>query len=371
MLKLNKTMEFTNKYRNVVCAGWIAIFLAVFFLEGRSQSVSQIQNPYESVDWANCGRYKANLNAHTMVSDGWMSPQSVVEEYKKLGYRILAITDEYAVTYPWEEFSKMKASELSFSRMYHLVLKPLEENSIMKEETEFKDVSPFNEGMLAVQGCGLSYEEHGANSYFSDYCSPDGNLLEAIATKSGLVVLNHPEQVKYPVSWYCGLFKRYNHLVGLEVFNSDKHFDDIRQVWDSILVETVPVRPVWGFSNDNFYSMRDLGENWNVFLLPELTEQGVRRAMEQGAFYLVHAPQASTGILPPVIESIKVNQEKGFITIESTGQSSIVWISDGKTISKGSRFSIKKLPENSKYIRAEIYGKGNSVVCTQPFVIKH
>ncbi|MGV8096106.1 MAG: fibrobacter succinogenes major paralogous domain-containing protein [Mangrovibacterium sp.] len=53
--------------------------------EPQSQSVRQIQNPYERVDWTKHGQYKANLNAHTMVSNGWMNPQSVVEEYKKSG----------------------------------------------------------------------------------------------------------------------------------------------------------------------------------------------------------------------------------------------------------------------------------------------
>lgn len=338
--------------------------------QSQSQPVRQIQNPYERVDWTKHGQYKANLNAHTMVSDGWMNPQSVVEEYKKSGYRILAITDAHAVTYPWEEFSKLKAGNLTFSRIYHMVLKPLEENPITRGETDFRDISPSNISMVAIPGCELSFEKHGVNSYFNDHNSSDGNLFEATAAKNGLMVLKHPGQHQFPAGWYVGLYKRYRHLAGIEVFNSEKRFNDVRQLWDSILTVMAPVRPVFGFSNDDLYSMRDLGRNWNVFLLPELNEQEVRRAMEKGIFYLVHAPQGTEGLQPPVIKSIEVDQEKGTIRIESHGQNLIVWISNGMEIGRGAKFSVKKLPVNSSYVRAELYGAGNSVVCTQPFFIK-
>jgi hypothetical protein len=131
-----------------------------------------------------------------------------------------------------------------------------------------------------------------------------------------------------------------------------------------------PERPVWGFSNDAFYSGRDLGKNRNIFLLPVLNEKEVRLAMENGAFYLVHAPMGPAGPQPPVIKSIQVDQKRGTIRIESEGKHSIVWISNGSRKRRGAKFNIRKLVESSPYVRAELYGPGNSVVCTQPFFIR-
>jgi hypothetical protein len=356
---------------SIILARTVLIIIpALLFYAGRQPGVF-IQNPYEDVDWSKYKPYKANLNTHTMVTDGWENPPSVVENYRKLDYHILAITDPDTVTYPWEGFSHFKASELSFSRVYHLVVKPFEENSIFLEETEFKDVSPSEVGMVAIQGSKLSFGGHEVNSYFNDYCRSDDNIFKSVAAKKGLIIMNHPGQHKFHAEQYADLFKSYNHLVGVEVFNSVKRDTDIRLLWDSVQTLMAPVRPVWGFANDNFLSLRDLGENWNTFILPELNKREVRRAMEKGNFYFVHAPKGHNGPLPPVIKSIQVNHKKGVINIEASGQDSIIWVTGGKKICRGAQLTVKRLPANSKYIRAELYGAGNSIVCTQPFMIQY
>ncbi len=157
----------------------------------------------------------------------------------------------------------------------------------------------------------------------------------------------------------------------MEVYNCGKRFPHDDMLWDSILTVMAPVRPVWGFSNDDMHSMRDFGRNWNVFLLPELNEKAVRQAMEKGAFYFVYSPDGHSGSKPPVIESIKVNQQKGKIAINASGSDSIVWIAEGKKIMRGKRFVLKKLQGKVRYVRAEVYGTGDIVVCTQPFLVNN
>lgn len=376
ILKLNvkKIMKRKKNYRNTLSlkafVRTVLMIILAFPFFAASQPEKKIQNPYEDVDWTNYRQFKANLNTHTMVSDGWENPQSVVENYRKLAYRILAITDYDKVTYPWEEFSSFGASELTFSRIYHLVLKPLEAESILKEETKFKDVKPSEAGMVAIPGSQLLFEKHDVNSYFNDHKKSDETVFDAASAKNGLMVINHPTQIKFPVEWYVDLFKKYDQIVGMEIFNSRNRFQDECKLWDSILTITAPVRPVWGFSNDNMLSMRDLGKNWNVFILPVLNKPGVRDAMEKGTFYFVHAPEGHKGGLPPVIESIIVNQRKGEIKINATKHDSIIWVSGGKQICRGSKFLLEELQENISYIRAELHGTGNSIVCTQPFIIK-
>lgn len=41
--------------------------------------------------------YKANLHAHTTLSDGCLSPEEVKEAYRAKGYSVLAFTDHEAL----------------------------------------------------------------------------------------------------------------------------------------------------------------------------------------------------------------------------------------------------------------------------------
>lgn len=347
----------------------ICILLVIVIVVG-CQPVPYIQNPYSSVDWSNFGHYKANLHTHTMVRGGWMNPQTVVRKYKKSGYSILAITDHGSVTYPWEEFSRFKADERTKVRITDKVLKPQEEEPMMPDEIDFKDVNPSEVGMVAIQGNETSYKKHDVNSFFNDYNGKNSDeTLDEISAKGGLAVLNHPGRYKFPVGWYVDLYNRYDALVGMDVFNCGNRYPNDRQLWDSILTKMAPVRPVWGFSDDDMHSMRDFGRNWNVFLLPELNDQQVRQAMEKGIFYIVNAPERYNGPMIPVINSISVNQRRGKIEINASECDSIIWLSGGRIINKGSQFSLRSQTESISYVRAELFGAGNSIVCTQPFYI--
>jgi hypothetical protein len=367
-------MKFQKKHCNALTTVFIRTILIVisgFTVLAGCQTTLQIQSPYCSVEWAKYGQYKANLHTHTMVSDGWMNPQTVVEKYRERDYRILSITDHRSVTYPWQEFSKFAISGKTDQRIKYEILKPQEDKPINRSDVEFKDVNPSDVGMIDIQGSELWFRKHELNCFFNNYSGPDSEgFLDTIAAKGGIAVLNHPGRYKLPALWYIDLYKHYNQLVGIEVFNCGNRYPNDRQLWDSILTVMAPSRPVWGFSNDDMHSLRDFGRNWNVFLLPELNKQEVRQAMENGTFYFVYAPDGHNDSKAPVIESIKVNQRKGKIEINASGNDSIVWIAGGKKIMRGNQFVLKKSKGDISYVRAELYGVDDIIVCTQPFFIE-
>lgn len=359
-----------------VNAGWISAVLrpparfvvlslsVLVLVAGCATAPWDIQNPYASVDWAAHGQYKANLHTHTTRSDGRMHPQAVVDEYHKLGYSVLAITDHNEVTYPWTEFSAMSMSERSRQRM-------AEEPDTMPKTAGYEDRDPAALGMIAVQGNELSSHHH-MNTFFNDHngTTTEEESLEATAAKDGINVLNHPGRYDKPVEWYVGLYRKYDHLIGLEVYNSGDRYPKDRELWDAILEQTMPGRPVWGYSNDDMHSMPALGRNWSVLLLPELSSEWVRRGMEQGLSYFTYAPRGHRGAAPPVIKAIRVDQKKGVIVIEATGYGSIEWICGGKMVHKGSKVNLNKLKDSGAYVRAVLYGADRTVTCTQPFGIR-
>ncbi len=346
-----------------------------------------IQNPYKTVDWDRYIQYKANLHTHTTISDGSLSPQSMVELYDKYGYKILAISDHNRVTYPWEKFTQFHPSQLCSIRNDYAVkgIKPeesrYEPRGIIPEALVFEDRYPAKMGMVAVQGNEITLNRehpdlglHDMGSYFSDQSDislKGEETLTAITEKNGLAFFMHPGRYEFSTEWYLNFYDRFDCLTGLELYNAGE--TRCIEIWDSLLVDLMPERPVWGFSNDDTHTLNHFGGNWNMFILPELSERAVRNAMEQGLLFFVYASEGrkKKRVNPPVIESVDVDIRKGIIAIEAAGHDSVIWISEGKKIYNGNEINLNKFPEVDRYIRAVVYGEeGKTIVGTQPFGIK-
>jgi hypothetical protein len=330
--------------------------VAISILSGGSAlAVTPIINPYAQVNWETYGKHKANLHTHTLAhrfrgdgaiifvngliqapdgrilqesregynarepypafrnargrrggSDGSLSPTAKIDAYHRRGYTILALTDHNMVTYPWQNYGRQ----------------------------------PSALGMLAVPGCEPSRHHH-IGSYFNDYDGSATNLVESLKTigaRNGLAVLFHPGRYDHGVDWYADLYKKYEHLIGLEVYNQGNRYPQDRALWDALLTRLMPHRPVWGMANDDAHGPGHIGLNWQIFLLPELSEEALRHAMHQGHSFFSYAYE---GHLPdgdknvPVIEAIRVDSAIGQIAIEATGYETIDWISAGQVIAGG------------------------------------
>lgn len=347
-------------------------FLFAGCLETRDPYKWDIRNPYESVNWTKHGHYKANLHTHTTISDGRLNPHEVVDKYHELGYDILAITDHNIVSYPWTSFTAFEASDLSLYLMK-------EEPDEMPENLIFEDRDPITLNMTDIQGNELSMHHH-TGSFFNDHdgTKTEEGSLDSIDTKNGLAILFHPGRYnvidrnpKYSyvsLEWYVDLYHRYDHLVGQEVYNNGDRYPKDRILWDSILMITMPSRPVWGYSNDDMHRLINLGHNWNVFILPELTHKWVMQGLKMGLSYFVYSPIGHDG--NPVIEKINVDRKSGTIEISARDYDSINWINGGIVKSRGEKINLNELKENVPYIRAELYGKDRTVTGTQPFGIR-
>jgi hypothetical protein len=341
----------------------ISLFILLTWILNACQPRWEIDNPYESVDWAVFTPHKANFHTHTTRSDGRMNPQSVVDKYHSYGYTILALTDHNEVTWPWTKFSEMSTSNRSRQRLAGGQLTPA--------DTTYEDRQPEMLGMLAIQGNELSRHHH-MGSFFNDHNGTvtEEESLVSTAAKNGITTFMHPGRYKFPTEWYTDFYKRYPHLVGLEIYNQGDRYPNDRQLWDSILTVLMPDRKVWGFSNDDMHGESALGRNWSVILLPELKEEWVRKSMVNGHFYYVYAPDGHEGPKPPEITSIAVKPGKATIEISTVSCDSVRWISEGRIIHRGNLIKLKNHPEIGGYVRAELYGQGKSVAGTQPFGLR-
>lgn len=357
---MNKKQPFKFRFFNLV----YLVLYTLFIILTACSSRWEINNPYEQVNWEKHRQYKANLHTHTTISDGRLSPQAVVDWYHQKGYRILAITDHNAVSYPWTAFSSKKANSRSEKRVA--------EGTIPKEALVYENRDPEQLGMIAIQGNEVSSPHH-VGSLFNDYNQPtlqEDSAFTAITVKNGLVIINHPGRYKHDAQWYVNFYQKYKHIIGMEIYNNGDRYSGDRQLWDSVLVALLPSRQVWAYSNDDMHQEKSLGRNWNIFVLPELTKDWVRKGLEEGRSFYVYSPEGHRTPNIPVIHSVQVNPKKSRIQIQVTGQDSIHWISGGKIIQQGSLIKLNDFSELSTYVRAEIFGPGGVVMGTQPFVIQ-
>lgn len=345
-----------------ISMNWFVLLFIVFLLTGCG-SGWDIDNPYEQVDWDAHRQYKANLHTHTTRSDGRMNPHTVVDKYHQLGYDILAITDHNEVTWPWTRFAEMEPSEGSKKR--------LEEGALQEEDIKYENRDPSELEIFDIQGNELS-EHHHTGSFFNDHngTSEEEKSLAATAKKEGLTMFYHPGRYQHDVDWYINFFRRYDHLLGIEVYNQGDRYSGDRRFWDSLLTRVMPERKVWGFSNDDMHSENHLGRNWNLLLLPELSEEWVRKGLKQGRLFYVYAPEGHDGPQPPEIETIDVSPGKGTINLETNGADSVRWISEGQVVERGNILRLNDHLTDESYVRAELYGPGETVIGTQPFGIK-
>lgn len=310
------------------------------FLSGCASSGQwNIENPYAEVNWPQHRQIKANFHTHTTQSDGRMTPEEVIDKYQRLNYGVLALTDHNKITWPWED----------------------------------NDRAPDRLEMIAVPGSEPSRHHH-MGAYFCRVpgASSEKETLAQVRDQDGAAVIFHPGRYEWTANEYVALYKEWDELIGMEIFNQGDRYPGDRHTWDKILTVLMPEsRPVWGFSNDDMHAGSQLGRNWNVLLLPELSPDAVRTSMEQGAFFFVYAPRGHEGAGPPAIQSLEVDSHKGIIRIKATDHERIEWISSGGVVCEGDAIELSTKPGVHGYVRAVVHAEeGGSIIGTQPFGVR-
>ena len=355
----------------------ILLFLYSFGLIACT-SAPHIVSPYNSIDWENYGQYKAALHAHTTNSDGRNLFYEVVEAHYDNDFDILAITDHNQVTVSWVSvnngLSQLRADQIA------------------------RGDDRGGRGMLRVSYTNEQtlFNEH-MNSFFTNWTTSDPNnnitsyvhspedILDQVEGLGGIAFYNHPSSriVGYNnihrINMYTRHFMDYSSLVGLEIINyrddGSKGLD--RRLWDKLLEQLIPQgRFIWGFSNDDSHENRQIGNSYNIFVMPENNIENFQQAMMSGKFYAVariariELGTDFVGSGPvPVIESITINERTGSITIKAQNHERIDWISNGEVITSGDSILLGTHKNKlGTYVRANIIGPGG-IVFTQPFGI--
>ncbi len=387
--------------REYLCVSFFTLALAMTCCSTPGLTAEVVlRNPYQKVDWRTFHRYRADLHVHTLQSDGCHPVDEVVKAFHDAGFSILAITDHDIVA---PNFCPLRGAATQSQIDY---------GAFATERTPYPDPrpatfpanatwpwsdygapSPAALGMLGIEGAELTCTYH-VNSFFSDYgvippCDGDESILDKelfeVARRGGLAVLNHPD-TRQPPAWFVELYRNHpaDSFVGVEIgADASETVDSYVTVWDQLLGEFMPARPIWGFGTSDMHMLTRMRFAFTVFVLDQLTTEKVKEAMQGGQFYSVvgpgmlnlsrergqahRGPEAYRGTYPQ-LRSISVDRDAGKITIDASGYDKIVWISrparhdpnanapwpPAEIVQRGPVFDYSGSTARLRYVRAEI-----------------
>jgi hypothetical protein len=395
--------------------------------ETADASVRLTYDPYAGVDWDTIEHHKSDFHVHFAKMDytrewiddesryrnaldvigdtheewGGPEPAIVVDVLDELGYTVYAAGDGGgAMRWPWDQLADQAAAAAEREGQ--------DGNWQNRDATEM--------GVVSFPGAEIERDEH-VFSIFSDLIHPDIwdaevdfdtrlDQIEAITSieghhvpkgDGGMAVLAHP--ARYYDDPDEG-WKRYREdfetvsyadgLVGMEVLNKENWTQDGWQLtdldlWDNLLTEYGPERPIWGYSVDDttkFKVGRDLDCRWTTVLLDpadfDPSEQESSRSAAASAYRegrtIIHEQarwddDTEDPTPEPAVRSIDADATA--IEIEASDDDVIEWISSGEVVHEGPRLEVT--PEHAPYVRAQLWNEADgekrdgAITVTQPF----
>ncbi len=205
--------------------------------------------------------HKAQLHTHTNKSDGKLSPEELVKNYKEKGYSFLAITDHDKITKHHDldddGFITITGEEMTWPRPFW----PLGQHMLrlfVKERIISKDLQ-----------------------YIIDYTG-----------KKGIVVINHPSSFSGLGTQYWELEKllNLNRIYFIEIVNHFSQEEKNIKYWHELLKKLGPEEPIWGVASDDAHLKKDIDKEWLMVKVNTISEKALYEALSKGAFYSTQGP---------------------------------------------------------------------------------
>ena len=272
--------------------------------------------------------YKANLHAHTNISDGKLTPEEVKAWYKAHGYSAVCFTDhevlidrrhlcddEFIALHGYEVCVKQDLGRHTayFMPVYHFnLLAEKQDNLCMPRFFKNNPSMPGNARKWAEEkgqydpNDTIPTTEYDV-AWLSDY-------LTAARDAGFLIAYNHPQWSLQSAKDFVGL----KGLHAIEAINGGCRFlnDNTSLHYEQMLRAGMDVVPVGG---DDNHTTWDQGHAWTTIKAEALTYDALVKAYKNGDCY------ASEG---PEFEALYI--EDGEIVIRTSPVASIVLLSEGR-----------------------------------------
>ena len=317
-------------------------------------------------------QFKANLHSHSTLSDGKLTPEELVKNYKEKGYSILAITDhEYPCLhneFTTQDFLMINGYEAyirpsklcmfdKFAPEIHLnlIAKNPDNNAIVAYDPVYCKYMPLPKAVAAPHAGKI-----GSRSFSVPYIQ---SFINEANQAGYLVSLNHP-------CWSMqetAQLEHLNNLWSVEVFNTGSmlisDYAENMPVYDFLLRHD---KKVFCHGADDNHNKKPFGDMmcdsfgaWTMVMADSLKYDDVIKALEQGKFYATTGPtinhlEFTKGLKPKVhLECTSAKR----ITMHITPKySKVVYDSEGGDVTSAD-FTV---PVDAKYVYFSVTGSSTS-----------
>jgi predicted metal-dependent phosphoesterase TrpH len=257
--------------------------------------------------------FKGCLHVHSAASDGKLTPDEVIDWYRRRGYHFLALTDHRVGSEALSvdaDFVTLSGIELdgtdTHTGLYHVV------------------------GLAPARPAALVSEDN--------YSMQDA--VNRLRAAGALVAIAHPY-------WSGQMSKDLLDIEGcfaLEIYNTGCEVEDAKGFstvhWDDLLAAG---RKLWGIAVDDAHwrhGANDAGQGWVWVKAPVLTQEAILQALERGHFY------ASCG---PRIHSVVLDGTR--VLVRCSASSVVDFVGDGHRSQRVTAAPGETLTEASAWLR--------------------
>ena len=242
---------------------------------------------------ANGNFYKANLHCHSLLSDGYLTPEELKKIYKEQGYSIIAYTDhDVFITHNDlrdEDFLPLNGYELSVNsdRVCHICAVSLDENK-KTQKIYYKNVFEEKNAEKLCFDPESGYLERKYNPEFIT------DIINKLREDNFFVTYNHPVWSMETYNEYCNYHGMHAMEIvnyGCVVYGYDEHNGNI---YDQMLRNGEKIYCISTDDNHNVYptdSPRCDSFGGYIMIKAEKLEYGeIARALLDGDFYSSEGP---------------------------------------------------------------------------------
>ena len=296
------------------------------------QRLKSLKNPFELPGkW-----YKANLHTHTTASDGQMSLEDRIKQYRGAGYNVLAITDHGTTS---------NCRNLSDKNM--LIISGMEYHPHCQGSAEPHHLV----GIDVPKGFGFD--------------KPDPNdanaCISAVKAVGSLTFLAHP--------LWCGhrydMYSYMRDLVGVEVYNSACGRigrSDSETDWCHLLDAG---RIIPALAVDDSHDKEDRFGGWVWLRMRSLTLRSVMSALQSGCYYSSTGPKIHDFRLRRGVVEVTCSPVRSIYLMAHSRFGTRRMAEDGKSIRKFSA----PVGEKWKYVRAVVTDHAGKKAWTNPIAL--